>query len=313
MTPRSVTRPVQQGQADPGHDQRPPRRRPGRPPRRRPGPSRPWWSRPGSPSAELIGPRSVTRTVNRPPSLIDTSIRSVSPCRRCRATARVQASPMASRTSSSSSSATPARRATAAADQPDGAHVRGVRGEGQLDGRHRRRGGGHGGAGQAPVRAACADPPVVASSTERWISKTESRPGDPEDLEQPLVGADQAERAVTRPQPPVRPDEHAESGRVQEVHPRQVDDHVPGARRRPARAAVHAAAVRCRRRSRHRPPAPRGRPRSGSPATAPSRRSPPLGSMSSGHLAIVRPSRRDACGAPDARVRTGKSARRSAP
>ncbi len=59
---------------------------------------------------------SVTSTSNRPPWLVS-AIRtgSAGQCSRCASTAREQASPTASRTSSSSASATPLRLATAVA------------------------------------------------------------------------------------------------------------------------------------------------------------------------------------------------------
>src|SRR5690242_20658102 len=162
--------------------------------------------------------RSTTRTVNRSPSAIATSTRSTMPCERCNATAREHASPIASRTSSSSSSATPARRATAT---PTSRAVRTCAAAGENDSRTvgmaLRRGfsvrAGRGGGGRLNRVVQLED------AVER---------GNPEDLQKPLVCADELERAVDRPQPLERADEHPETGRVEKLDPAEVDHDVPG-------------------------------------------------------------------------------------
>ena len=130
---------------------------------------------------------------------------------------------MASRTSSSSSSATPARRATAAATSRT---VRTYAGSGEKaswtvdiadeEGSRRR---------SSRRRAACAA--AGGGVLDRAVDvEHRVQAGDPEDLQQPLVRAHQAERAVAGPQPPVRADQHAEPGGVEELHPAQVDHDV---------------------------------------------------------------------------------------
>ena len=177
-----------------------------------------------------------------------------------------------------------------------------------MDGRHRRRGGGHERrAGQAPVRAACADPPVVASSTERWISNTVSSPVIRKIFSSRSCGQTRlSEPSLARsrrcaPTSTPSPVESRKSTR-------------PG--RRP-RASAPASTS-----SMQPLPQPRrgvdvdlatdlehhvvGR-RTGSPATAPSRRSPPLGvDRPVGILPLfARPARR-VRRPPDATVRTAR-------
>ena len=50
------------------------------------------------------------------------------------------------------------------------------------------------------------------------------QPGDPEDLQDPLLRADQIQRAVVDPHPPQAPDQHPEAGGVEEPDLVQVDD-----------------------------------------------------------------------------------------
>src|SRR3569833_1632766 len=165
-----------------------------------------------------LAARSTTRTVNLSPSAIATATRSPSPCERCRATACEYAFPIASRTSSSNSSGTPARRATAT---PTSRAVRTCAAAGENDSRTvgmaLRRGvlrvrAGRGGRGRDGVVKL--EDPVQG--------------GDPEDLEQPLVGADKLERSIDRPEPLQRTDQHPEAGRVQELHPAEIHHDVPG-------------------------------------------------------------------------------------
>jgi len=50
------------------------------------------------------------------------------------------------------------------------------------------------------------------------------QPGDPEDLQYPLLRTDQIQRAVVRPHPVQAPDQHSETGGVKEPDLVQVDD-----------------------------------------------------------------------------------------
>src|SRR5882757_9635967 len=50
------------------------------------------------------------------------------------------------------------------------------------------------------------------------------QPGDPEDLQDPLLRADQIQRAVVRPHPLQAPDQHPEASGVEEPDLLQVDD-----------------------------------------------------------------------------------------
>ena len=55
------------------------------------------------------------------------------------------------------------------------------------------------------------------------------QPGDPQDLQDPLLRADQIQRAVVSPHPPQAPDQHPEAGGVEEPDPVQVDDELVAA------------------------------------------------------------------------------------
>src|SRR6266568_6767884 len=55
------------------------------------------------------------------------------------------------------------------------------------------------------------------------------QPGDPEDLQDPLLRADQIQRAAVRPHPPQAPDQHPEAGGVEEPDLVQVDDELVAA------------------------------------------------------------------------------------
>src|SRR5690348_15026426 len=55
------------------------------------------------------------------------------------------------------------------------------------------------------------------------------QPGDPEDLQDPLLRADQIQRAVVDPHPPQAPDQHPEAGGVEEPDLVQVDDELVAA------------------------------------------------------------------------------------
>src|SRR6266508_2700842 len=169
----------------------------------------------GGVSPSPCGARSTTRTVNRSPSSIATSTRSGSPWVRCGATAREHASPIAIRISSSSSSATPARRATATATSRA---VRTCAGAGENDSRTVGIGlplrrfvsiGTHGGHGRLDG----------VEEREHAVQR-----GDPEDLQQPFLAADQAQAPPGGPQPLQGAHEHAEPGRVEELDPAEVDD-----------------------------------------------------------------------------------------
>src|SRR2546421_8895965 len=55
------------------------------------------------------------------------------------------------------------------------------------------------------------------------------QPRDPEDLQDPLLGADQVQRAVAGPDPLQAPDQHPEAGGVEEPDLVQVDDELAAA------------------------------------------------------------------------------------
>ena len=193
-------------------------------------------------------------------------------CRRCRSTAREQASPTASRTSSRTASSTPARRATAAATR------RAVR---TCSGSALKRSSTVAHSGLRPRSGPSSStgcPVRIRGTVSRWRDRFVDRgvdrehlgqAGDPEDLEDALLGADQAQRALMGTHPLEAADQHAETGGVEEVDALHVDDEVVLAVVRPGRPAARAAWARCRRRSRHRPRRPCDRPRCGSTGTGP--------------------------------------------
>src|ERR1700761_852887 len=175
--------------------------------------AKPLWSGP-----ESSGAASVTTTSNRSPRSVSSILTgSAGQCRRWASTAREQASPTASRTSSSRASATPLRRATAVATS------RAVR--------------------------TCAGSAVNSTSTVAITSDRQpllllglagsdglvhgvvdaedlGQPGDPEDLEDPLLGADQVERTVVSADTLQSADEDAKAGRVEELNSLHIHDKV---------------------------------------------------------------------------------------
>ena len=133
-------------------------------------------------------------------------------CAACMPDGREQASPTASRTSSSSASSTPARRATAAAISRA---VRTCAGSGRKRARR-----AMGSVSRSPRR-----PP------RRRVDREDlGQAGDPEDLEDALLGADQAQRALVRADPLEAADQHAEAGGVEELDALHVDHEVVAAR-----------------------------------------------------------------------------------
>src|SRR5512132_752095 len=106
-------------------------------------------------------------------------------------------------------------------DQPDRAQQARLRREGQADGGRGRTGVGIHGRwllGRSRDRVA-----------HRAVDGEDlGQAGDPEDLEDLLLGADQLQRAVVVADPLQPTDQHPEPGRVQEVHLLEVDDDVVG-------------------------------------------------------------------------------------
>src|SRR5690606_11450479 len=143
---------------------------------------------------------------------ISTTIWSVSPYRRCSATAREQASPIARRTSSRTSSGTPARRATAT---PTRRAVRTCTGAGEKCSRT---------VGIAGLLRLTGRGRLDAGVEREHLVER----GDPEDLQQRLAGAHEGQTAPVGAQPLVRADEHPEPGGVEELDRTEIDDHLAG-------------------------------------------------------------------------------------
>src|SRR5205823_12121231 len=88
-------------------------------------------------------------------------------------------------------------------------------------------------------KPSAASPPVTRSLpalrgryglVRRLVDAEDLRqPGDPEDLQDPLLRADQIQRAVVGPHPPQAPDQHPEAGGVEEPDLVQVDDELVAA------------------------------------------------------------------------------------
>src|SRR5215470_12100500 len=159
---------------------------------------------PSSPTAVL-----VTTTSNRSPAPVSAT-RTGSPgqCSWCTSTAREQASPTASRTSSSSASGTPLRRATAVATSRA---VRTCAGSGVnvistvaivWDG------------AVSLLRLPGGDGLVHAVVDAEDLRQ----PGDPEDLQNALLGTHEVERAVVGTNALEPADEHAQAGGVEKLH-----------------------------------------------------------------------------------------------
>src|ERR1700761_4818900 len=173
---------------------------------------------PGS-APESGGAASVTTTSNRSPrSVSSIRIGSAGQCRRCASTAREQASPTASRTSSSRVSSTPLRRATAVATSRAGRTCAGsgvnvTSTVGIL---------GFAGSGSPEVLLLGLlgrDGVVHALVDAEHLRQA----GDPEDLEYPLLGADQVQGTVVGADPLEAADQHPETGGVEELDLLHVD------------------------------------------------------------------------------------------
>src|SRR5215472_9099499 len=155
-------------------------------------------------------PVSVTSTSKRPAWSVSAILTgSAGQCCRCASTALEHASPTASRTSSSMSSATPLRLATAVATRRAvrtcaGSAVKltstvGIR----VSGVSRR----------LLLGLSCLDGLV-----DRVVDAEHLRQArDPEDLENPLLRADQIQGAVMRPDPLQAADQHTQAGGVEEL------------------------------------------------------------------------------------------------
>src|SRR5580658_1740451 len=169
------------------------------------GPSSP----PGRPAGAQL---SVTSTSKRSAVSVSASrMGSAGQCSWCPSTAREHASPTASLTTSSRDSSTPLRLATAVATSRA---VRTCAGSG--------------------VKLISTVAIGVASPGGGWLllgltrgdrfihavvdAEDLGQPGDPEDLENALLGADQVERPVMSADPLEPTDQHAKAGRVEELH-----------------------------------------------------------------------------------------------
>src|SRR5580658_1547243 len=163
----------------------------------------------GAPGGGTVGAASRTTTTNRSPWLVISILTgSAGQSLRCTSTAREQASPTARRTSSSSASSTPLRLATAVATRRA---VRTCAGSGV----------------NATSTVAISDGPDRAlllgflgrdGQVHRLVDAEHLRQtGDPEDLEYPLLGAHEVERAIVSPHSLQPSHQHPESRRVEEL------------------------------------------------------------------------------------------------
>src|SRR5262252_8397744 len=158
-------------------------------------------------------PVSVTSTSKRPAWSVSAILTgSAGQCSRCASTALEHASPTASRTSSSMSSATPLRLATAVATRRA---VRTCAGRAvkltstvciRVSGVSRRQ-------PAATFGLSCLDGLVDRVVDAEHLGQAR----DPEDLENPLLRADQVQGAVMRPDPLQAADQDTQAGGVQEL------------------------------------------------------------------------------------------------